>query len=93
MDEILLTFGRGVIKLLISLFIGAGAGLLTFGITTMGKPNIWRQPDPPGEMFLGIGVGLLTAGVLLLVLFFIPGRRKAPPPVERREKGAFQIQG
>ena len=90
MEETLRAFGRGIIKVLISLFVGAGAGLMTFGIGLMRNPAMWNQREPPGEMFLGIGVGCLTAGVMLLVLFIFMGRRKPPSFPDRGETGVFE---
>ncbi len=76
MREVLLAFGRGFVKVLISLLIGAGAGLLTLGIAGRDKPDLWtsRHGSPP-ELFLGIGVGLLTAGGLMAILFMFSRRR------------------
>jgi hypothetical protein len=75
-------FGRGLIKVLVSLLVGGGVGFLTFGVTAMINPSIWNRREPPGELFLSIGGGLLTSGVLLLILFLFPRRRTTPPPAE-----------
>ncbi len=78
MREILLAFGRGFIKVLISLLVGAGAGLLALGIAGRDKPNMWEpQRGPAAELFLGVGVGLLTSGAVMAILFLF-GRRRAP---------------
>jgi len=76
MREVILAFGRGLIKVLISLLIGAGAGLLTLGIAGRDKPDLWKLPGPQPEVLLGIGVGLLTAGLLMAVLFLSSRRRR-----------------
>ncbi len=75
--RIVLAFGRGIIKILISVLVGFGVGLLVMGITTTGKQDIWRGP-PPGEMLMGIGAGLLSGGGMLLALFFLPWFLKRP---------------
>ena len=77
MVELLGAFGRGIVKMLISLFVGGGVGLLTFGITTKDKPEIWEQfrQGPNGEFFLALGAGLLTAGGMMLIMFLLPRRR------------------
>jgi hypothetical protein len=91
MQEVLLAFGRGLIKVLISLMLGAGAGLVTFGYSAKDRPDLWWHRDPPAELFLGIGVGLLTAAAVMLALFFVwprlaprltdeRGRRAGPDP-------------
>lgn len=90
--EVLFAFGRGLVKVLTSLLIGAGAGLLTFGLSTQDKADLWRQRDPPPELFLGIGVGLLTAGALMALLFMfsrLRQRRDAGPrePMTFKERG------
>ncbi len=70
---IVLAFGRGIIKVLISGLTGFGVGLLVVGITTASKPQIWHQGGgPPGELLIGIGAGLLSGGGTLLALFFVP---------------------
>ncbi len=78
MREVLLAFGRGLVKFLVSLFVGSGVGLFLFGFFTRGQPT--------GELFLAIGAGLLSAGVMLLLLFGIPWLRGRPRPQERREQ-------
>ena len=76
MQDVFLALGRGLIKVLISLLVGAGAGLLALGIAGRDKPNMWEpQRGPAAELFLGVGVGLLTAGVLMAVLFLFSRRR------------------
>ncbi len=75
MQDVFLALGRGLIKVLISLLVGAGAGLLTLGIAGHDKPDLWQRPGPQPEVLLGVGVGLLTAGVLMAVLFLFSRRR------------------
>jgi hypothetical protein len=78
-------FGRGIIKLLVSLLAGFGVGLLVIGNAARGDPDFWRE-RPPGGLLEGIGAGLLTAAAMLLLLFFMPWWfRKSPGPQERRE--------
>jgi hypothetical protein len=80
MWEFWAAFGRGVVKLLVSLFAGVGVGFLTFGIIARDRPELWRSREPPNELFIGIGAGLLTTAVLLLLLFGVPWLlRRAPP--------------
>lgn len=69
--RIVLAFGRGIVKILISALVGFGVGLLVIGIATAGRPDMFRGP-PPGEMLMGIGAGLLAGGGTLLALFFLP---------------------
>lgn len=80
MVEVLYALGRGIIKVLISLVIGSGAGMLTFAIAAGSEQGMWTRPEPPMELFLAIGVGLLTFGALLMAFFFIGRRREALPP-------------
>jgi hypothetical protein len=79
MNELLLVFGRGVVKVLVSLLVGTGIGLVTFGISVRGQPEFWQQRQPPGELFLAVGVGLLSAGLLMMVMFLLPRLWKARP--------------
>jgi hypothetical protein len=81
--RIVLALGRGVIKILISGLLGVGVGMLVFGITTAGKPEIWEMRRAPGEMFIAIGAGLLSGSGMLLVLFLIPWlmKRTTEPPL------------
>lgn len=76
MRDVFLAFGRGFVKVLISLLIGAGSGMLTLGIAARDKPDLWARPGTPPELLLGIGVGLLTAGALMAVLFVFTRRRR-----------------
>ncbi|MBI1914610.1 MAG: hypothetical protein HYS12_07715 [Planctomycetes bacterium] len=96
MREVLLALGRGLVKVLISLLIGTGAGMLALGIAGRDKPDLWQrgQRGPTPEVLLGIGVGLLTAGAVMAILFMF-SRRRAPetnrgesrllPPRERAD--------
>jgi hypothetical protein len=79
--NVLIAFGRGIIKIIISALVGFGVALLVIGITTSNRPEIWRMPGPPGELLMGIGAGLLSGGGTLLALFFLPWffRRRAEP--------------
>jgi hypothetical protein len=86
MRDVLLAFGRGLVKVLISLLIGAGAGLLALGIAGRDKPDLWKLPGPQPEVLLGVGVGLLTAGALMAVLFLFSRRRT--PDAERDHAAA-----
>jgi hypothetical protein len=63
-------FGRGMIKLLVSLLVGFGVALLVIGDASKGNPDFWRGRDPQGGLLMGIGAGLLTAAGALIVLFF-----------------------
>lgn len=79
--SLLLALGRGLIKILISALVGFGVALLLIGLTTAGKNEIWRQPGPPGELFIGIGAGLLSGGIIMLLLFLLPWLfKRAPEP-------------
>jgi hypothetical protein len=81
MREVLLAFGRGLVKILIGSLVGTGACLLTLGIVSRDKP---RVSDTSPEFYLAIGVGLLTAGALLAVMFLFSRHRT--PEVDRREQ-------
>ena len=72
MDRMLLALGRGIVKTLVSLFIGGGVGLLTFGIATRHMPDIWEHRTPPPGLFTAMGAGLLTTGAMMVLLFFLP---------------------
>ena len=76
--RIVLAFGRGIIKILISALGGFGVALLVIGLSTRGKQDIWRGGSPPSELLMGIGAGLLTGGAMLLALFFLPWFFKRP---------------
>jgi hypothetical protein len=78
MHETLLTVGRGIIKLLVSLFVGTGVGLLTFGITARDIDTMWDRPGPPNEFFTATGAALLSTAIMMFVLFFLPRVWKAP---------------
>ena len=78
MQGTVLALGRGVIKTLISLFIGSGVGLLTFGVATRDMPNFWEHRGPPPGFFTATGAGLLATGAMMVLLFFLPRLWKAP---------------
>jgi hypothetical protein len=63
--ETLVALGHGIVKVMVSLFVGTGVGLVTFGVMTRDRPEIWEMRNPPGEVFLSVGIGLLTAGTVL----------------------------
>lgn len=81
--RIVIGFGSGIIKLLISVAVGVGVALLVIGIVSNSRQDQWggRARDP--EIFMGVGAGLLSGGGTLLALFFIPlfTRRPAEPPL------------
>jgi hypothetical protein len=83
---VLVAFGRGLIRVLVSLLIGSGAGLTTLGISGQVKPIQWQQRESPPELFLALGVGLLTSGVLMGLMFMLGRGRKdrESPPRENR---------
>ena len=76
MNDVLMAFGRGIVKVLISLFTGTGVGLVTFALAVPRTENIWLSPGPPAEFFLGLGTGLLTTAGMMAVLFFVPMPRR-----------------
>ncbi len=47
MDGTMVVLGRGIVKFIISLFVGGGVGLLTFGLTTRDVPDLWQRNYPP----------------------------------------------
>ena len=98
--EVLKTFGKALIKLLIGLSVGFGVGLLTLGIIAVKQPDLWKPPmiyeDPPlTHIFLGSGAGLLAFTTMLVLLFYGPwvkkdnpsaGSQDNPSPVDRPQK-------
>jgi hypothetical protein len=78
MNETLFALGRGIIKLFVSMFVGTGVGLLTFGINARDIDTIWARPGPPNEFFTAVGAGLLSAAIMMFVLFFVPRMFNAP---------------
>ncbi len=76
MREVLFALGLGIIKVLASLLIGAGVGLVTFGLCAALRPEIWALRQPPGELFLAIGAAMFTSGGMMLALFLLPRRRR-----------------
>jgi len=85
MYELLVAFGRGVVKTLISVFVGTGVGFLTFGSSVDDASTIWRGYGPPPEMFLAVGAGMLSAGAVMLVLFLLPRSKRSSTGIP--EKG------
>lgn len=59
------------------LFMGAGVGLLAWGISTLSLGETFTPPWPGLNLFrtpievMGWGAGLLTAGILFLVFSFL----------------------
>jgi hypothetical protein len=75
--EMLMAFGRAVVKIFISAVVGVGMGLGTMGYFCMQRPDAWvnsygHQEPPMGEAFFSIGAGLLSAAVMMLVQFYGP---------------------
>lgn len=84
MNDTLIALGRGIVKVMVSFFVGTGIGLVTFGATTRDKPDIWDSRNPPGEMFLSVGVGLLTTGLVMAGAFVLPRiAAKCPTTAEK----------
>jgi len=81
MNETLTALGRGIVKVMVSFFVGTGIGLVTFGASTRHRPDIWEMRNPPGEVFLSVGVGLLATGFVMAGAFILP-RIAAGRPVE-----------
>jgi hypothetical protein len=79
MDETLRALGRGIVKTLMSLFVGGGVGLLTFGTTTKDVPDLWEHNGPPGAFFTALGAGMLTTGAMMVLLFFLPRLSQIAP--------------
>jgi hypothetical protein len=69
--RIVIGFGRGIIKLLISVAVGVGVALLAIGIVSNNRIDDWGRIRDP-EIFIGVGAGLLSGGGTLLALFFLP---------------------
>jgi len=67
-----------VMKFLISLMAGGGAGLLIFGALLMqeGVTDFSGPSPPPVPTMIGAGSGLLVAALMLLVLFVGPFARR-----------------
>jgi hypothetical protein len=80
MNEILVAFGRGLVKTLISFFVGTGVGLVTFGASVNGTEDVWMRHGPPPELFLAIGAGMLSTAASMVGLFFIPRLARAVNP-------------
>ncbi len=72
MEGTMLALGRGLVKLMISLFVGGGVGLITFGVTTKDVPDLWTRNYPPPGFFTAIGAGLLSCAFVMAVLFIVP---------------------
>jgi hypothetical protein len=79
--------GRGLVKILVCLGIGAAVGLLIVSIFALAKPESWeyqairRGAAPMGPILLASGVAILTAA-LLLIGFFHRGWRTSRHPAE-----------
>lgn len=84
MKDVLLTLGRSIVKILISLFAGTGIGLVVFGTTVKDTPDLWLRPGPPPGIFVAVGAGMLTAGIMMLGLFFLPKAWKTATPEEAK---------
>lgn len=69
-----LMFVEVVLKFLVSVFGGAGAGMVVFGIGLMlhGVNDFRGDGPPPAPIFIGIGAGLLVTATAMLVLFAGP---------------------
>ena len=78
MNETLFALGRGIIKLFVSMFVGTGVGLLTFGLNARDIDTIWNRPGPPNEFFTAVGAGLLSTAIMMFLLFFVPRMFNAP---------------
>jgi hypothetical protein len=77
MFELLMAFGRAVLKIFISAVVGVGVGMGTMGYFWMQRPDSWvthygHKEPPLGEIFFGVGVGLLSAALLMLAQFYGP---------------------
>lgn len=85
MSQILMTLGRSIVKILISVFAGTGIGLVVFGTMVRDIPDIWLRPGPPPGFFVAVGAGMLTAGLMMMALFFLPkiGKTTSPEEVKR----------
>ena len=72
-----LSLGRALARIFAVLALGAGAGMLTWGITSAALGEPIRSPQCLGSFLgaaseaIGCGAGLLAAGVTALVLSFI----------------------
>lgn len=87
MSEVLYAFGRGVVKTLVSTFVGVGVGLLTFGLNIEESAEVWHRGYPPSAVFVAVGAGMLTAGGLMFVLFVTPRLFSWVPPASVAGKG------
>lgn len=85
MYELLRAFGRGVVNTLISMFVGTGVGLLTFGASVEDSARLWHSYGPPPELFLAVGAGMLSSGIVMFSLFMFPRWKSATPAL--LEKG------
>lgn len=82
MNETLLALGRGVVKVLVSLFVGTGVGLVTFGAAVKDVHDVWRYDGPPPGLFMAVGTGMLVTGVTMGLMFFVPRLCKKPTPTK-----------
>ncbi len=69
---------EAVVKVLIGLMAGGGAGLLAFGALLMqvGVTDFSGPGPPPVPVMIGAGSGLLAATLMLLILFVGPFARR-----------------
>jgi hypothetical protein len=83
MEATLIALGRGIVKLLISVFVGCGVGLLTFGVETRDSIDLWHYSGPPPGFFTSMGAGLLSTAAMMTLLFFVPRRLRGPAAVAK----------
>lgn len=73
--------GRAIARIFAVIAVGAGVGILTWGITGAARGDPIRVPpgmecciSGPSEI-IGWGAGILAAGVTALVLSFVVGKK------------------
>lgn len=92
MNETLIAFGRGCVKVFISLFVGTGIGLLTFGIAAAkDAERLWEMHGPPVQVFQAAGAGVLSAGAMMALLFYVPRRRGTAAPQHGKAPGYEEL--
>lgn len=72
MNDLARAFGRGIVKILISLFVGVGIAMAILGYCAKDKPQILQPGDPSSEVYLAFDIGLVTSGLVLGALFIFP---------------------